>query len=110
MLFKLSEIIDLNVMFDFFRFYLAEMIQAINCIHLLGYVHRDIKPDNILVDASGHLKIVDFGSSAKISKNGLVNSKLIVNVPHYTAPEIYKVGICLFKRVDVEIEKSSLCS
>lgn len=69
------------------------MIEAIHSVHLLGYVHRDVKPDNILIDATGHLKLIDFGSSAKMTKNGQVSSKLMLNNPHYTAPEIFKVRI-----------------
>lgn len=43
------------------RFYAAEMIVAIDFIHRLGYIHRDIKPDNLLFDSRGHLKVSDFG-------------------------------------------------
>ncbi|GJQ08371.1 hypothetical protein GpartN1_g162.t1 [Galdieria partita] len=43
------------------RFYAAEMVVAIDSIHRLGYIHRDIKPDNLLFDARGHLKVSDFG-------------------------------------------------
>ncbi|KAG6040481.1 hypothetical protein E4U41_000424 [Claviceps citrina] len=43
------------------RFYVAEMILAVEEVHRLKYIHRDIKPDNFLVSASGHLKISDFG-------------------------------------------------
>ena len=43
------------------RFYIAEMILCIEEAHALQYIHRDIKPDNFLVSASGHLKISDFG-------------------------------------------------
>ncbi|CAK7208219.1 hypothetical protein SBRCBS47491_000017 [Sporothrix bragantina] len=43
------------------RFYIAEMILAIEEAHALKYIHRDIKPDNFLISASGHLKISDFG-------------------------------------------------
>eukprot|EP00172_Hildenbrandia_rubra_P004577 Plantae.Rhodophyta-Hildenbrandia_rubra.ctg95.p1 GENE.Plantae.Rhodophyta-Hildenbrandia_rubra.ctg95~~Plantae.Rhodophyta-Hildenbrandia_rubra.ctg95.p1 ORF type:complete len:460 (+),score=94.45 Plantae.Rhodophyta-Hildenbrandia_rubra.ctg95:179-1558(+) len=43
------------------KFYIAEMIVAIDSIHKLGYIHRDIKPDNLLIDAEGHLKLSDFG-------------------------------------------------
>lgn len=46
---------------DFARFYLAEMILAIEETHRLGYIHRDIKPDNFLFDRNGHIKISDFG-------------------------------------------------
>ncbi|KAG5994550.1 hypothetical protein E4U52_001031 [Claviceps spartinae] len=43
------------------RFYIAEMILAVEEVHRLKFIHRDIKPDNFLVSASGHLKISDFG-------------------------------------------------
>ncbi|KAG5980298.1 hypothetical protein E4U55_004182 [Claviceps digitariae] len=43
------------------RFYVAEMILAVEEVHRLKFIHRDIKPDNFLISASGHLKISDFG-------------------------------------------------
>lgn len=43
------------------RFYVAEMILAVEEAHRLRFIHRDIKPDNFLISASGHLKISDFG-------------------------------------------------
>jgi len=51
------------------RFYMAELCEAINSVHSLGYVHRDIKPDNILIDKTGHVKLSDFGLSKKFSEN-----------------------------------------
>ncbi|XP_010452996.1 PREDICTED: serine/threonine-protein kinase tricorner-like [Camelina sativa] len=46
---------------DVARFYIAESILAIHSIHQHNYVHRDIKPDNLILDKSGHLKLSDFG-------------------------------------------------
>ncbi|TFK68671.1 kinase-like protein [Pluteus cervinus] len=46
---------------DFSRFYVAEMILAIESCHKLGFIHRDIKPDNFLFDPEGHIKLSDFG-------------------------------------------------
>ena len=43
------------------RTYIAELVLALECVHKLKYIHRDIKPDNILIDSSGHLKLSDFG-------------------------------------------------
>eukprot|EP01063_Lacrimia_lanifica_P008989 TRINITY_DN1603_c0_g3_i1.p1 TRINITY_DN1603_c0_g3~~TRINITY_DN1603_c0_g3_i1.p1 ORF type:complete len:477 (+),score=204.85 TRINITY_DN1603_c0_g3_i1:140-1570(+) len=43
------------------RFYIAELCHAVHSIHQMKYVHRDIKPDNILLDASGHIQLSDFG-------------------------------------------------
>ncbi|KAJ6591541.1 kinase-like domain-containing protein [Mycena vulgaris] len=53
---------------DVTRFYMAECILAIEAVHNLGYIHRDIKPDNVLIDKDGHLKLSDFGLSTGLHK------------------------------------------
>ncbi|KIO09885.1 hypothetical protein M404DRAFT_131052 [Pisolithus tinctorius Marx 270] len=46
---------------DFTRFYVAEMVLAIESCHRHGFIHRDIKPDNFLFDPEGHIRLSDFG-------------------------------------------------
>jgi protein-serine/threonine kinase len=53
---------------DVTRFYMAECILAIEAVHKLGFIHRDIKPDNILIDKNGHIKLSDFGLSTGFHK------------------------------------------
>lgn len=43
------------------RFYMAQLLEALNTVHRAGFVHRDVKPDNMVLDAKGHLKLLDFG-------------------------------------------------
>ncbi|XP_041948208.1 myotonin-protein kinase isoform X2 [Alosa alosa] len=75
---------------DMAQFYLAEMIMAIDSVHMLGYVHRDVKPDNILLTADGHVRLGDFGSCLRLQEDGMVHSSLAVGTPDYLSPEILR--------------------
>ena len=86
------------------KFYIAELIMAVESIHKLDCIHRDIKPDNILIDKNGHIKLSDFGL-AKVSdklyeqnavKDENFNPKKMthkklyscVGTAYYVAPEV----------------------
>jgi serine/threonine kinase 38 len=86
------------------KFYIAELILAVESIHKLDCIHRDIKPDNILIDKNGHIKLSDFGL-AKVSDKlyeqntvkdtnfnpkKLTHKKLYscVGTAYYVAPEV----------------------
>ncbi|XP_059811197.1 serine/threonine-protein kinase MRCK alpha-like isoform X1 [Hypanus sabinus] len=73
---------------DLARFYVAEMVLAIDAIHHLNYVHRDIKPDNVLIDVSGHIRVADFGSCLQLGQDGTVETSVAVGTPDYISPEI----------------------
>jgi serine/threonine kinase 38 len=99
------------------RFYMAECILAVESVHRLNYIHRDLKPDNILIDYNGHVKLADFGlcksteiyldnpyenltklEEARTEKTGPYqrSRKLAystVGTPDYIAPEVFgRVG------------------
>ena len=59
---------------DMARFYIAEMVLAIDSLHQLRYVHRDIKPDNVLLDRQGHIVLADFGSCLRLMDDGTVSN------------------------------------
>lgn len=69
-------------------FYAAEITLAISYVHKLDIIYRDLKPENVLLDAKGHVRLTDFG----LSKEGISNSSSGANsfcgTPEYLAPEI----------------------
>uniref|UniRef100_UPI0037E78A70 serine/threonine-protein kinase MRCK beta isoform X5 n=1 Tax=Semicossyphus pulcher TaxID=241346 RepID=UPI0037E78A70 len=73
---------------DMSKFYVAEMMLAVHSIHQQNYIHRDIKPDNVLLDVNGHIRLADFGSCLRMMEDGTVQSSVAVGTPDYISPEI----------------------
>ncbi|EDQ86148.1 uncharacterized protein MONBRDRAFT_11201 [Monosiga brevicollis MX1] len=69
------------------RFYVAELLLALEELHGLGFLHRDIKAENLMVGADGHLRLVDFGSAIRTDSNGMAYSRP-VGTPAYLPPEL----------------------
>ena len=61
------------------KFYAAEMVLAIESVHDMGCIHRDLKPDNVLIGKDGHIKLSDFGLSKKLDAFLDKNNKFIFN-------------------------------
>ncbi|XP_060947260.1 rho-associated protein kinase 2-like isoform X2 [Limanda limanda] len=70
------------------RFYTAEVVLALDTIHSMGFIHRDVKPDNMLLDQHGHLKLADFGTCMKMDSTGMVHCDTAVGTPDYISPEV----------------------
>ena len=58
------------------RHFVAELVMAIASVHDLGYIHRDMKPDNVLLDWDGHIKLTDLGLCKKVDESLTVSSSV----------------------------------
>lgn len=82
---------------DMARFYIAETALGLEALHALAVAHRDVKPDNICIRASGHCALVDFGFSRCFGpitdgpsvERHLERSFSLLGTPAYLAPEIF---------------------
>ncbi|KAK2961267.1 putative serine/threonine protein kinase [Blattamonas nauphoetae] len=69
------------------RFYVAETVLAVESVHKLGYLHRDLKPDNLLITREGHIKLSDFGL-ATTGENKLNSFQAIAPAAPVTEKEL----------------------
>lgn len=92
------------------KFYIAELILAIECLHKNGVLYRDLKPENILLDSEGHIKLADFGLSKVMQNRGdiarsfcgspIYLSPEMVNQKGYTeASDLYGIGLVLYEMI-----------
>ncbi|CAL9733629.1 serine/threonine-protein kinase Rim15p [Monosporozyma servazzii] len=64
--------------------YLSEIICSVNDMHQEGIIHHDLKPDNLLIDSTGHIKLIDFG----LSRTGLIKRHKIIT-KNVKSPSIF---------------------
>ena len=69
------------------RFYASEIILAINFLHKNNCIYRDLKPENVLIDKTGNIKLIDFGLS-KLCEGYPCKTKTLCGTPEYLAPEV----------------------
>ncbi|RKP35836.1 putative Serine/threonine-protein kinase gad8 [Dimargaris cristalligena] len=69
------------------RFYAAELLSALECLHSYNVVYRDLKPENILLDYKGHIALCDFGL-CKLNMTENERTNTFCGTPEYLAPEL----------------------
>ncbi|UCG93731.1 MAG: protein kinase [Candidatus Aerophobus sp.] len=92
-------------------FIAKQVCEGLTEAHRLGVVHRDLKPQNIMIDKEGNARIMDFGIARSILGKGITGAGVMIGTPEYMSPEqaevkevdqrsdIYSLGIILYEMV-----------
>ena len=95
--------------------YGVEVAQGLSVAHEREMVHRDVKPQNVLIDATGRAKLTDFGISRQLNDEGVTATGKVIGTTDYVAPEqamgkdvdprsdIYSLGIVLFEMLTGDV-------
>src|SRR5919202_505485 len=93
----------------------SQVAEALEAAHRRGVIHRDIKPQNILITSSGDVKVADFGIARAASSRTLTKTGLIMGTAHYISPEqamgdpvgpqsdLYSLGVVLYEMLTGEV-------
>jgi len=88
-----------------------QMCEGLTEAHRLGVIHRDLKPQNIMIDKEGNARIMDFGIARSLRAKGITGAGVMVGTPEYMSPEqaevkevdqrsdIYSLGVILYEMV-----------
>ncbi|MBK8294037.1 MAG: serine/threonine protein kinase [Solirubrobacterales bacterium] len=95
--------------------YALEVAQGLGVAHEADMVHRDVKPQNVLIDSTGRAKLTDFGISRQLNDEGVTATGRVIGTTDYVAPEqamgkdidtrsdIYSLGIVLFEMLTGDV-------
>ena len=95
--------------------YAIEMGRALQSAHAEMIVHRDVKPQNVLIDGEGRAKVTDFGIARNLELDGLTAAGRVLGTTDYVSPEqaigedvdgqsdIYSLGVCLFEMLTGDV-------
>ncbi len=95
--------------------YAIEIARALGAAHAQGIVHRDVKPQNVLIDEEGSAKVTDFGIARTLDQAGLTQDGRVLGTTDYVSPEqalggdvngqsdLYSLGIVLFEMLTGDV-------
>ncbi len=95
--------------------YAIEIARALGCAHAHGIVHRDVKPQNVLIDEEGSAKVTDFGIARSLKDDGLTADGRVLGTTDYVSPEqalghdvngqsdLYSLGVVLYEMLTGEV-------
>jgi serine/threonine protein kinase/Tfp pilus assembly protein PilF len=96
-------------------FIAKQICEGLTEAHRLGVVHRDLKPQNVMVDEEGNARIMDFGIARSLKAKGVTGSGVMIGTPEYMSPEqaevkevdlrsdIYSLGVILYEMVTGQV-------
>jgi serine/threonine-protein kinase len=95
--------------------YAIEIARALQCAHQRGIVHRDIKPQNVLIDEEGSAKVTDFGIARSLDEDGLTADGRVLGTTDYVSPEqalghavngqsdLYSLGVVVYEMLTGDV-------